>query len=51
MKRPNILIIETDQHNPGYTGMYGHPVVKTPCMDRLAEAGVRGPVLCERAYK
>ncbi len=41
MKRPNILIIETDQHNPRYLGISGHPVVKMPCMDRLAEAGVR----------
>ncbi len=30
-----------DQLAPHYTGTYGHPVVKTPNMDRLAERGCR----------
>ena len=38
--RPNILIIMSDEHAPMYSGPYGHPLVRTPNLDRLAEAGV-----------
>ena len=38
--RPNILVIMADQHAPQFSGPYGHPVVKTPIMDRLATEGV-----------
>ncbi len=41
MKSPNILILMADQLAPHYTGTYGHPVVKTPNIDRLAEYGAR----------
>ena len=37
---PNILLIMSDEHAPMYSGPYGHPLVKTPHMDRLAEEGV-----------
>jgi len=38
--RPNILLIMADQLSSGVLPAYGHPVVKTPHLDRLAEAGV-----------
>ncbi|MEM6307313.1 MAG: sulfatase-like hydrolase/transferase, partial [Pseudomonadota bacterium] len=41
MTQPNILIIMADQLAPHFTGAYGHPVVKTPHLDRLAERGMR----------
>lgn len=37
----NILIIMADQLTAALTGAYGHPVVKTPALDRLCEEGVR----------
>ena len=37
---PNLLIIMSDEHAPMYSGPYGHPLVQTPHMDRLAEDGV-----------
>ena len=38
-QRPNILLIMSDEHAPMYSGAYGHALVKTPNMDRLAEEG------------
>jgi choline-sulfatase len=38
---PNILLIMADQLMPFLTGAYGHPVVQTPNLDRLAAGGVR----------
>ncbi len=43
--RPNVLFIISDDLNNS-VGSYGHPLVKTPNIDRLAERGVR----FERAY-
>ena len=40
-KRPNILLIMTDQHRWDFMGCAGHPLVKTPNLDRLAAEGVR----------
>ncbi len=40
-KRPNVLIIISDQHQAAATGCYGHETVKTPNIDRLAARGVR----------
>ena len=37
---PNILFIMSDEHAPMYSGTYGHPLIKTPHMDRLAADGV-----------
>jgi len=41
MARPNILMVMADQLAPHFTGTYGHPVVRTPHIDALAERGVR----------
>lgn len=38
---PNILFIVADQMTAALTGAYGHPVVKTPNLDRLVAEGVR----------
>lgn len=38
-ERPNILLIMSDEHAAAYAGTYGHPLVKTPNMDRLAAMG------------
>lgn len=44
-RRPNILLIMSDDLNNNL-GTYGHPLVKSPNLDRLAQRGVR----FERAY-
>lgn len=44
-QRPNILLIAVDDLNTD-VGCYGHPIVQTPNLDRLARRGVR----FERAY-
>ena len=44
-ERPNVLFLISDDLNTSL-GCYGHPIVKTPNIDRLAERGVR----FERAY-
>ncbi len=41
MKAQNLLIIMSDQHSRGMMGCYGHPVVQTPHLDRLANRGTR----------
>ena len=41
MKISNLLIILSDQHNPRLMGCAGHPLVRTPNMDRLAARGTR----------
>jgi len=38
--RPNVLLVIADQMTPLLTGLYGHPVVKTPHLNQLAEKGV-----------
>ena len=40
-QRPNFVYIMTDQHRSDWLGCYGHPVVKTPNIDALAENGTR----------
>lgn len=40
-KRPNILLIMSDQHNPHILGCAGDPVIRTPNLDRLAANGKR----------
>jgi arylsulfatase len=40
-KKPNIIFIMSDQHRADALGCMGDPVVKTPCLDRLAGEGVR----------
>ncbi|MBT98378.1 MAG: sulfatase [Dehalococcoidia bacterium] len=41
MRPANFLYIISDQHNKHALGCYGHPVVQTPNLDRLAERGTR----------
>ena len=43
MKKPNILLLFSDQHNYSYLGSEGHPYIKTPSLDRLAAEGVKFP--------
>lgn len=38
--KPNIVYICSDQHSWKYTGFAGHPIVKTPNLDRLAGQGL-----------
>ncbi len=40
-KRPNFLFIITDQQRADWLGCYGHPVVKTPNIDAIADRGTR----------
>ena len=40
-KRPNIIFIFTDDQGYLDLGCYGHPVLKTPNLDRLASEGCR----------
>src|SRR4051812_29029950 len=40
-RHPNILLVVADQLVPFLTGAYGHPVVRTPNLDRLVSQGVR----------
>ena len=39
-KRPNIVVIMSDQHNAGILGSYGNRVIRTPNLDRLARRAV-----------
>jgi choline-sulfatase len=41
MRPQNLLIVMSDQHSRGMMGCYGHPFVKTPNLDRLAQRGTR----------
>ncbi len=41
MDPANLVIVMADEHAGKYAGCAGHPVVKTPNIDRLARRGVR----------
>ena len=40
-KRPNIVLVMSDQHNATVMGCAGHQIVKTPHLDALARQGTR----------
>src|SRR5687767_8810975 len=39
-RRPNILVIMSDEHGPMFSSVYGHPLVRTPHLEQLAATGV-----------
>ena len=41
MKPTNLVVILSDEHNKRVTGCYGHPMIRTPNLDRLAARGTR----------
>ena len=41
MKPTNLIFILSDEHNKRVLGCYGHPMIKTPNLDRLAARGTR----------
>ena len=40
-RRRNVLFITSDEHNAKLLGSAGHPIIKTPNLDRLAAEGAR----------
>ena len=40
---PNVIVIMTDDQGWGDLGFHGNPVIRTPHLDRLAEASLRLP--------
>ena len=40
-QRKNLLIISSDEHRHDAMSCAGHPVLQTPCLDRLASQGLR----------
>jgi N-sulfoglucosamine sulfohydrolase len=40
-RRPNIILIVSDDHGREALGCYGNPVIHTPNLDRLAQTGAR----------
>ena len=40
-RRPNVVLIMTDNHGAWTLGCYGNPDIKTPHIDRLATEGIR----------
>jgi len=41
VKPTNLLFIMSDEHNKRVLGCYGHPMIQTPNLDRLAATGTR----------
>jgi len=39
-RRPNVLVIMSDEHQAAVTGCYGNRIVQTPNLDRLAARGI-----------
>lgn len=40
-KKPNVILLFSDQHNARVMGCYGNKEVRTPFLDQIAEEGVR----------
>ena len=49
-KRPNFIVIFTDDQGWGDLGSYGHPDIRTPNIDRLANEGIRFTSFYSAAY-
>ena len=45
-KKPNIVFFFTDDQTTSTLGCYGHPIVQTPNIDRLAAEGTRFANMC-----
>ena len=43
-RRPNVLIVMVDEMRADCLGVAGHPIVKTPRLDRLASEGAHFPI-------
>ena len=41
MRPTNIVVVMSDEHSRRVLGCYGHPMIRTPHLDRLAASGVR----------
>jgi choline-sulfatase len=41
VKPTNVLVVMSDEHSRRVLGCYGHPMIRTPHLDRLAARGVR----------
>ena len=39
--RPNFIIVFTNDHGYGDLGCFGSPEIETPCIDRMADEGIR----------
>lgn len=37
----NLIVFQSDNHNRDLLGCYGHPIVQTPNLDRIADSGAR----------
>ena len=35
----NVLILKSDEHNPFYSSVHGHPFIETPNMERMSRMG------------
>ena len=42
-RRPNVIVVLADDQRADYLGVAGHPIVKTPNIDRLARRGTYFP--------
>jgi N-sulfoglucosamine sulfohydrolase len=40
-KRPNLVLLLSDDHSAEFTGCYGNPVIRTPNIDRFASEGMK----------
>ena len=41
MRPTNVVVVMSDEHSRRVLGCYGHPMIRTPNLDRLAARGVR----------
>ena len=42
----NVLLLISDEHNPFYSSVYGHPAMLTPNMEALASQGTTYTAYC-----